>query len=276
MFMTVVLALTAIGYNNITLTKDEIFKENIDTAIEQAENWVVQNKDNIVENRNTAMLLMLSMCDQIKPHPDFRDAVGTFLKQPIFGHTVCWKRMLDPNWPVTEQALERTLKKEIIDYKWMVYAIAPDKVNITAKQMNLFDRNRWQKRQLTHQLLALILLRRSTNSDVDLQMLISHLCDRLSREVFSDLAVVDIYIQKIAFILMADQPEKIRKRWIERIIANQRDDGGWNDRWFCFVSDGKGFKLNIEDPHSNQHATVQALMALYFVRYKYPEQFGLK
>lgn len=87
--------------------------------------------------------------------------------------------------------------------------------------------------------------------------------------------MVDIYIQKVAFILMADHPEKVRIRWIEKIIANQQPDGGWNDRWYCFSSSRIPI-FNFATPPSDQHPTIQAMAALYLVKYRYPEQFGLK
>ena len=86
---------------------------------------------------------------------------------------------------------------------------------------------------------------------------------------------MDIYIQKVTFVLRAGHPEKIRRRWIERIIENQREDGGWNDRWFCFTS-GRRPVFKAPVPLSDQHATLQAITALYMVRYKYPEYYGLK
>jgi hypothetical protein len=67
----------------------------------------------------------------------------------------------------------------------------------------------------------------------------------------------------------------IRRRWVERIIANQMPDGGWNDRWFCFDS-GRRPVFGFARPPSDQHATIQAVMALYLVKYPYAEQFGVK
>ena len=140
----------------------------------------------------------------------------------------------------------------------------------------MFDPQQWQRRQLTHQLNALVTLKkRSRKADEKLDELIEHLCERLSGELVFDIAVVDIYIQKVTFVLRAGFPKKIRVRWVERIIANQLPDGGWNDRWFCFTS-GRRPILGFAGPPSDQHATIQALTALYLVKYRYPEHFGLK
>ncbi|MHC4156757.1 MAG: hypothetical protein ACYST6_17825 [Planctomycetota bacterium] len=140
----------------------------------------------------------------------------------------------------------------------------------------MFDPERWQQRKLTHQLDALLMLSKTTGPSEDLDKLIEHLCHRLSRQLTYDIAVVDIYIQKVTFILRAGFPQEIRRRWVERIIANQLPDGGWNDRWLCLTSDSNKPIFALHQPASDQHATLQALTMLYLVRYKYPEHFGLK
>ena len=99
--------------------------------------------------------------------------------------------------------------------------------------------------------------------------------ERIVSELYRDIAVVDIYIQKVAFVLYAGFEEKIRRRWVQRVIDNQLPDGGWNDRWLCFQSTRRPV-LSLKQPPSNEHATVQAIWLLYQVKYRYPEHFGLK
>ncbi len=263
----------ALFYNNVSLTTDKGFAKELDASLSQAQKWIEQHTDDILNKKNAALLTMLRECDDVKPTPIFNSIVHTFLDTPISHHTVCWKREVDPSWPVNEHGLSETIEKENIDEKWCLYAIAPDIAKITPDQMDLFNPHRWQFRQLTHQLWALVILRQNTEKKEGLDKLIEHLCGRLNGELLFDMALTDIYIQKVAFVLRAGFPDKIRRRWVERIIANQRSDGGWNDRWLCFSS---GRRPVFDTPPSDQHATVQALMALYLVKYRYPEHFGLK
>ncbi len=262
-------------YNNVSFTGNESFAGKLDISIEKAEKWVESNKNNILAPPNTALLMMLRKCDELESNPLFKDIIKIYLDKPILHHIKCWKSLVDPNRPVNSFDLNITIEKESIDYKWLAYALAPDKAHITPEEMFLFDAERWQRRQLTHQLIALVRLRETQGSNQKLDELIEHLCSRLNKELYFDVAVVDIYIQKVLFTLMAGHPEKIRRRWVERIIANQRADGGWNDRWFCFTSNRRPI-LNFEDRSGNQHATIQAITVLYFVKYKYPKYFGLK
>ncbi len=260
-------------YNNFSFTGDETFAKRLDEAIKRSQLWVVQNKDPIVSNSNAALFTMLRNANDIHPNPVFADMVKIFLDQPVRHHSVSWKREVDPDRFISAKDLNRAIRSEVIDYKWMLYAIDPDNADITPEKMNMFDPKKWNGRQLTHQLFALTLLKRSKGPGKELDELIELLSDRIVKGLAFDLAVVDIYIQKVAFVLRAGFPRKIKRRWVERIIDNQRPDGGWNDRWFGLTSARRPI---FDSQLSTDHATVQAIIALYRVKYQYPEYFGLE
>jgi len=188
----------------------------------------------------------------------------------------CWKRMLLPDHPVSTIELNNTIQEDILDNKWALYALAPDKARLSATQMEeFFQPDRWQHRQLTHQLWALVHLKGQTPDNPKIDPLVNQLCDRLSHELTWDRAVTDIYIQKIAFTLFAKHPEKIKHRWVERVIENQESDGGWNDRWLLVFRSRKRPAFDFKNPPTDAHATIQALWLLYQVKYRYPQQFDL-
>ena len=259
--LMVILGLGTLAYNNVSLASDEAFARRLNAAIGKGLAWTQVHKETILKRRNVALIKMLTEIESLRATPVFSDIVSSFMATP--SRPRCWKRLVDPNWPVDEIELNIAIKKEYIDNKWVLYAMAPDKVKITPEEMDLFNPERWQGRKLTHQLDALLLLRKTKGATRELDDLIEHLCNRLSSELIFDVAVVDIYIQKVTFVLRAGFPKKIRRRWVERIIANQLDDGGWNDRWFWFTSDSKRPVFGFVRPPSTQHATVQAMAALY-------------
>jgi hypothetical protein len=226
--------------------------------------------DNVSEKPNVGLQKMLKEIDSLKPTPLFSDIVSSFMAAPT--RPRCWKRLVDPNWPVNEWELSETIEKEHRDNKWVLYAMAPDKADIKPDQMHLFDPQRWSGRQLVHQLDALIILTRSQGTNEELDKLIEHLADRLSSELIFDIGLVDI--GKVVLVLRAGFPEKIRRRWVERIVAGQMPDGGWDGSLLFFTSDSR--PSFGSGPPSSQHGTILALTALYMVRYQYPEHFGLK
>jgi hypothetical protein len=268
--------ITAIAYNNIALWSDEAFSLRLDSAIKNAEGWVEKHRSDILEVRNAPLIMMLRECNDIKANQAFGGIVTSFLNRPTTHPSRCMKREVDPNWPIIESELNLTISREILDYKWILYSVAPDKAKVSPEELGLFDPERWHRRQLTHQLLALTMFRNRQGSNDRLDKLIVELCERSKTDMTFCLPVVDIYIQRAAFVLRAGFPQKVRRRWIERIIAEQQSDGGWNDRWLCFTTPRRQLVFDIDETPSDQHATVQAVLALYLVKYRYPEQFGLK
>lgn len=274
LFLTVLIVVSGIGaliHNNVSLTSNDAFAAQIDAAIASAEKWVSSNKKDILEKKNIGLLKMLRECNELKANTTFEEIVRHFLATK--SRPECWKRLIDPNWPVNELELNQAIKNENTDNKWVLYAMAPDKARIAPEEMHLLEPGRWRGRKLAHQLDALTTLRRTKGATEQLDGLIEHLCNRVSNELFFDVLKIDI--GQVAFVLRAGFPEKINRRWVERIAASQLPDGGWNNRWCCFVLEKRSV-FDFSLPPSNQHDTLLALTVLYITRYQYPEHFGLK
>lgn len=240
-------------YNNISLQDDTKFSNSLDESISEAAAWISTRESEILRSPNIALLKMLDECDKLHPTPEFSTIVRKFMSSDA--RPRCWKALIDPNFPIDAGELNETIKQEVIDNKWILYALSTKKADVTAEQLGMFNYNSWHGRQLTHQLWSLIHLKEQSNENEGLDRLIEHLCTRITNELYFNVAVVDIYIQKIAFVLRAGHPEKIRRRWIERVTENQHDDGGWNDKWFCFGSRWRS-SLRLYKP-TDSHATIQ-------------------
>jgi hypothetical protein len=262
-------------YNNAALMSNDEFSRRLDIGIERAISWVETHKADIHQWNNIALIRMLQDCESMRSHPATKELVDYYVTTPA--NPDCWRRLLNPAHFVRSFEINPLIEKEPIDNKWILYAIAPEKAQLDRDALDgLFDDQRWRQRQLTHQLWALIHLRRSGGPEPKTSAAIDAVSRRLSRQLQFDLAVVDIYIQKIAFTLFAGHPELIRRRWVERVLAAQRDDGGWNDRWGLVLQSRKRPAFDFSDPPSDQHATIQALWLLYQVKYRYPDHFGAK
>jgi hypothetical protein len=266
----IVLWAAAMLYNNVSMQNNKAFSASLDKSISEAAAWISERESAILNTPNVALLKMLDECDKMHPTPEFSGMVKKFMLKGA--RPKCWKALIDPNWPVDKIELNETIKREYIDNKWILYALSPQQADVTPEQLGLFNYDAWNGRQLTHQLWGLIRLREQAADKTKLDKLIEHLCRRLTNELYFNAAVVDIYIQKNAFVLRAGYPQKIHRRWIERVIENQRSDGGWNDKWFIFTSSRKP---TLEQMQSDPHATIQAIWLLYQAKYKYPEYFGL-
>jgi len=259
--------------NNISFMSDQQFAQRLDEAIERSNHWLQMHKSDVLERKNVALIYMLQDSYSLSPEPVFTEIVDEYMAMHL--RPSCWRRVLDREYPIDPIELNREIQKEILDNKWVLYAVAPEQARLTDEQLqDLYDPDKWYHRKLTHQLLALVHLGNPPDEKKDVPALIEHLSRRIGFQLRFNMAVVDIYIQKNAFVLKAGHPENINRRWIERVIDNQHADGGWNDRWWCFESRRKP-SIVFDTPASNQHATIQGIWLLNQVKYRYPEYFGL-
>ena len=135
-FLIVVFALAVLGYNNVSLSSDEIFARQIDTSIESALFWTKTNRLHILTHKNVALIKMLKEIEPLKTTPVISQIIKGYISSP--GWPRCWMKLVDPNWPVNKIELNKVIKKESLDNKWVLYAIAPDKAEITPEQIGLF------------------------------------------------------------------------------------------------------------------------------------------
>ena len=266
--LVLALAALAVAYRHLHCRQltDQEFDERLQTAIRRGTAWVGNRHDAFFgEEINVPIIHLLQQMNELHPTPQFGDMVQEVLDMPT--RASFWKKLLDPS--------RRAWKYEILEHwgaqrlyqRWLIYTLDPPIVDLAPSDMRgLFDAERWQKRQLTHQLMALLILRRLYDDPRVTDHLVRRLCSRIAAESFYDPRMLDMSYQRILVLLMADAPELVRRRWVERIIEQQCPDGGWNDCWW-----GLSSMVHDHDPRlSDAHATAQALYALYLVRYADP------
>ena len=259
--------------NNVSLMTDGRFARRLDEAIIEATEWVRAHQDEITANRNLALIMMLQDCHALQPEPLFNRVVERVLAELEIDDN--WRSVLQPDRVVNLRRLNERIPLEPLDNRWMLYAIAPRLAELTDEDMTgLYDPERWTGRKLTHQLIALTKLQQGSAASQSTEALIDRLCVRLTGQLRWNVAVVDLYIQKVAFVLWAGHGEMVNRRWVERVINKQDSDGGWNDRWCRVLRSRRKPVFDFADPTSDEHATIQALWLLYQVKYRYPEQFS--
>jgi hypothetical protein len=133
----------------------------------------------------------------------------------------------------------------------------------------MFSPDKYQTGSATHQLFALYLYRSYNGSTPDLDRLIRRISVRIASETSFDFRVTDLYLQRIAFLLAAGQPDLVKRRWVERALAAQQHDGGWRYSWHGWQP--KPFRFQFADESSISHATAQGMWIVYMLKYRYPQ-----
>jgi len=245
------------------------FEARLDGAIAQATGWIVSHP-RALEN-NPSLMYMVSDMAKMSDDPRLRallngyDAYLSTVAQPKPVNAV-WRRFVNPQAPVPRLTTS-DLRSEGFELNWDAYAVAPAKVELSyTERLNLFSPTRYYWGERHHQLLALVMYRDFNGSSPDLDRTIDYLSQKIARDAHYDFRVSDSYIQRTAFILAADRPDLVRRRWVERILDYQTPDGSWNYCWYGWC---RGV-FEFGAPPYPAHTTVQAAWALYLLKYRYP------
>jgi len=214
---------------------------------------------------NPALLHMLKDIAELADHRPLRILVSQYDTELKFD---IWRRFIEPNAEFTPPTSEYLATLD--DYqRWMLYAVAPDRVELSAEdRADMFDPGKHRRGSLTHQLFAVRLYRNRVGATQELDALVDQLCERIAREARWDFRVTDVYLQRIAFLLAANRADLVKRRWVERVLSNQNRDGGWTASWYGLGP--RTFEWTLKSQKSNSHTTVQGLWIYAMLKYRYP------
>jgi hypothetical protein len=184
-----------------------------------------------------------------------------------------------PGWPVEKlddtrrTEIQRLIREDPHPYeRWMLWAdhaswakLEPDDHRTlftdTSRQKGSYD--------LTHALLAYWIMLRTapeTSGHLNVNARIHEVVARTLRYSHWAPRCGDSYLERIAFLMMAEPPPRISRRWIERILTVQNEDGGWIwvPSYTRTLEEMLGLK--ITSLPSEPHPTFLALVALAYYR----------
>lgn len=259
-----ILALNLVNNNfSLSRTSRETFTPEFERSIQLSTDWLGARPQEF----NSALLYMIAdMADMSGEVRLGRVVDGTLKSMP--DRSSVWRHLIDGTTqvrPVSRQELDSLGEYQ----RWIAYGIAPHQVKLTdSERANMFSPNKYYWGRRTHQLLALLIYRKHSEDSQSVDGLINHLCEGIAFEANWDFRVTDLYFQRIALLLAAGRPDLVKRRWIERIIAKQEQNGGWIGSWYGW---GPGlFNINLQEHTPNEHATAQAAWILYMLKYRYP------
>lgn len=249
-------------------------RRSVDKSYEAARDWVLLRQDDISgRNANEALVYMIRHMTEIvaeadTEEPGFEEMLSTYHRTHASKRNV-WRRMIDPQAEIT--TLNQEYLASVSDYlRWTAYALAPDKAPLTDEDfVSMYAPERHHHGSLTHQLFTFLILREQGRSDEKSEALINILCERIAGQAMLDFRVTDLYLQRVAFLLAADRADLVRRRWIERILDHQQEDGGYLTSWHGW---GPGvFQIHFKSEKPIAHATIQGLWIMCMLKYRYPD-----
>jgi len=136
----------------------EQFESELDRSLELGMQWLVENRETFEKpGANSALMHMLRDMHEPVQYPLVEEVVTNHLERRSPRNF--WRRLIEPDAKTV--ILLRGQLLEIEEYKrWLAYAIAPDDIQLTSDEYaNMFEPTKHWNRDLTHQLMALDMLR---------------------------------------------------------------------------------------------------------------------
>ena len=119
---------------------------------------------------------------------------------------------------------------------------------------------------VTHQLMGYRMAQRNQCVIEHLDAHIAVLQNTIEKQLRYDPRVVDVYVQRVLMLVDSGAVERVKPRWLQRVLDAQQSDGGWSDmqpltpvgggRYFGFGANG----VTAAVPISNFHATAQGVL----------------
>jgi hypothetical protein len=270
----------AVLNNNVSirrLSRAE-FAGKLDQSLDRSTDWALRQYQQTETGRstpegrsllsNSATAHMIVDCASLSSEPRMKQIGTSFieawkLEGSVFG------KMVDPAIPMNvpnDQELQNLEEYQ----RWILHGAAPADVTLSPKELeHMFSPGKYRTGKATHQLFALHLYRKSKGSTPDLDRLMQEIEERIAWEATFDFRVTDLYLQRVAFLLVAGRPDLIRSRWVERAFAAQQIDGGWRQDWHHWSPTPYRFSFGSESPTA--HATAQGMWVACMLKYRYPE-----
>ena len=271
---------TALLYNNVSLAPSSRreFGNRLDKAIGHGTDWVVKqyhaNGSEMAGTPEGRMLManaptahMMVDCAALSGESRLAEVASAF--------RAAWRengsalgKVVDPSMPTHPLSVSEF--DSLDEYQhWILYGASPDLVRLPPEELSsLFSPDRHRTGKATHQLLALYFYRKSKGATPELDRLMDKVAERIAGEATLDFRVTDLYLQRIAFLLAAGRPDLVRRRWVERALEAQQDDGGWLDTWYGWTRTPRRFSFGHQ---STSHATAQAMWIACMLKFRYPE-----
>jgi hypothetical protein len=127
---------------------------------------------------------------------------------------------------------------------------------------------------VTHQLMGYRMAQRSQCPIKNLDKNIAVLQKTIEQQLRYDPRVVDVYIQRVLMLVDSGAHDRVKPRWLQRVIDAQQADGGWSDMQTIIPIHGNeyfGFNatgVTVAAPISNLHATAQGILLMSLLRQK--------
>ena len=230
----VVSLLLLLAYNNISLRAPA--PDHIESSYQNAVKWLYENKVELHEKHNSMMWWMLLRAAQLKQDDRLLAYVREYQNKNYSRYdNSAWRYLVLGEQRYVD--VDAVLGAGLPPYR--VYCVYSYTCNddLAAVDTVLAQNNTnycWENQPLapaclTHQMMGLQFQKRIQCGEIEaLDEKVGVIAEKIQRQAFFDVRVVDVYLQRTLVLLQSGHGEKVRPRWIRRILSAQTQSGGWS------------------------------------------------
>ena len=246
-------------------------QDQLKTTLENSIQWLVEHRQEILDSNNPMLWLMVQQANDITDDARLKELFADYAQRYIDTRpNNIWRPLFYPNsWvPVRFEQIAN-----FPYYNWhFIYSFTCDQElaevpEISAQNDPAFcDRYPFRPACVTHQMMGLLLLKRSKCGDqAELDSSIEILQQRIHTQLTWDPRVVDVYMQRVLMLVESGAGDLVKPVWLQQLIDSQQPDGGWSPFMPLIPVGGArsiGTKrlLSIETPRSDFHMTAQGVL----------------
>ncbi len=281
--MVILLCIYGLLFYQNNRAAEPVRNERIAQSYEHGVSWLLNHRQDILREPNTALWWMLRESARVSGDVRIQSLVDEFLKNfDVVDSYSIWQAYFHPR-AFRNAVFSPSEYTSLVDYQQhFLYALTCS--NQLASEPLIRTQNNnpdfcWHGARavrpacVTHQLMAYEMIRRRGCYVENLDSKISILQNTIEKQLTYDPRVVDVYIQRVLMLVDSGARERIKPRWLERVLDAQLEDGGWSDMQPLIPAGGGkyvGFDaraVKIATPISNFHATAQGVLLMTLLRH---------
>lgn len=247
-------------------------QQQLEVALDRSISWAIDNKETLLKKNNVFLWMFLYEASLVAEDERLTQLVAEYQTRNKEKMSV-WRLYYEPSAPFY---VDEGDTAQMADYqKHLLYGVSCSEtlkaLEVIRRQMEP-DFCRWNpiySSCTTHQLMGVQFMeRRFCGDGNENNALIADLQQQITRQLFLDPRVGDVYVQRAMMLESTGAHDAIRPMWVQRILEAQGADGGWESFYpvragsggsrFGFTYKGLGFRSY--DP--SFHMTPQGIYLL--------------
>jgi hypothetical protein len=280
-----VVALLAAGYGGLVWNNSRPAaapsQQDIAASWEKSVSWLMNNREAILRDKNPALWWMVGQAAEVSGDTRLLALYGEF-RSDYAANSVAsvWQAFFSPAtfWGVD---IPHSTYGSFVDYQqYFLFSLtcakgmAQDPLIMAQHETNFCSKSHPASPAcVTHQLMGFRLQQRTGCDRLSaLDEKIAALQDTVARQLTWDPRVVDVYLQRVLMLVDSGASDRVRPRWLRRVLDAQLPDGSWSNlQPLVRVGGGRYFGFDaklagVGPVRASFHATAQGLWLTSMLR----------